>query len=107
MGSQLLRTRPERVPGVAILGGFVAGGPQSHDEFLSQARPPVFWGRGAEDTVITPHAIERTAQWLPAHSTLTERVYPGLGHGVSQQEMRDLRDFVTELLGGDHGELGH
>lgn len=107
MGSQLLRTRPERIPGVAILGGFVAGAPQPHDEFLSQARPPVFWGRGADDQVITPHAIERTAQWLPEHSTLTERVYPGLGHGVSQQEMRDLRDFVTELLGGGHGEVGH
>lgn len=64
MGSQLLRTRPERIAGLAILGGFVVGDTQPSDEVLQQTRPPVFWGRGADDTVITPQAIECTAQWL-------------------------------------------
>ncbi|MGA1828477.1 MAG: esterase, partial [Microbacterium sp.] len=61
---------------------------------------PVFWGRGAEDRVITPAALERTGKWLSAHSTLTQRIYPGLGHGIDATELDDLRAFLAEPVGG-------
>lgn len=96
MASQLLRTRPERVLAPVILGGFVQGAPQPADAALADSRPPVFWGRGAMDGVIAAHAIARTAAWLPLHSTLTERVYPGLGHGVSAAELADVATFLDE-----------
>lgn len=97
MASQLLRTRPERVVAPVILGGFVAGSPQAADADLAERRPAVFWGRGAEDRVITPAAIERTSAFLAQHSTLVERVYPGLGHGISAAEMADVREFLATI----------
>jgi phospholipase/carboxylesterase len=51
------------------------------------------------DGVITQDAVARTAAFLPAHSTLTERVYPGLGHGISAQEVADVREFLAAQLG--------
>jgi phospholipase/carboxylesterase len=94
MASQLVRTRPERVAATVILGGFVLGAEQPSDDTLAASRPPVFWGRGAQDRVIAPHAIERTSSWLPEHSTLTERVYPDLAHGIHATELADVRAFL-------------
>lgn len=98
MATQLLRTRPERVVAPVVLGGFVLGAPQPADAELAATRPPVFWGRGAEDQVIAAHAIARTSDWLPRHSTLTERVYPGLAHAISPEELADVRDFLAAGL---------
>ncbi|RUR00979.1 alpha/beta hydrolase [Labedella endophytica] len=94
MASQLLRTRPDRAAATVILGGFVLAVPQPADESLATARPSVFWGRGAEDRVITEHAIAPTSEWLPGHSSLTERVYPGLAHGIHAKELADVRAFL-------------
>ncbi len=100
MASQLLRTRPERVLGTVILGGFVQGAKQPADELLTAGRPLVFWGRGAADGVIAEEAIQRTTAWLPEHSTLTERIYPGLGHGINRDELTDVAAFVRTALEG-------
>jgi phospholipase/carboxylesterase len=95
MVSQLLRTRPERVVTPVILGGFVLGAPQPGDAALAATRPPLFWGRGAEDRVITEAAIARTSAFLPTHTDLTERVYPGLAHGISAEEIDAVRTFMS------------
>ncbi len=99
MASQLLRTRPERVLATTILGGFVLGGEQAADAALAHQLPAVFWGRGSEDRVIAPVAIERTAEFLPGHSSLTQRIYPGLAHGINMDELDDVRNHVRAQLG--------
>jgi phospholipase/carboxylesterase len=101
MASQLLRTRPGLVLAPVVLGGFVLGADQPGDAALSSSRPPAFWGRGAEDRVITEAAIARTAGFLPGHSTLVERIYPGLAHGINAAEVADIRAFLTEHVGAD------
>lgn len=98
MATQLLSTRPARVAATVVLGGFVQAAAQPADDELARTRPPVFWGRGADDRVIAAHAVERTRTWLPAHTTLTERVYPGLAHGIHAQEVDDVRAFVAGTL---------
>lgn len=95
MASELLRTRPEQVRRPAILSGFVQGEHRSGDGALHSRRPAVFWGRGSDDRVIAPAAIARTSTWLPEHSTLTERIYPGLAHGISTAELQDLSRFLA------------
>ena len=85
-----------------VLAGFVLGAPQPGDDFLADNRPAVFWGRGAEDRVIAAPAVSRTDSWLPLHTSLTKRVYPGLGHGIHAAEMVDVRDFLAQ-----HGGVGH
>ena len=73
-------------------------GEQSGDAQLSTARPAVFSGRGEDDRVIAAPAVARTDAWLPAHTTLTERSYPGLGHGIDARMLRDVRDFLADEL---------
>ncbi|MGC3995567.1 MAG: dienelactone hydrolase family protein [Propionicimonas sp.] len=97
MATQLLRTRPERVAGTVVLGGFVLGAGQPADALLAETRPPVFWGRGELDAVITPDAVARTAAWLSAHTTLQARTYPGLAHGINAAEAADVLTFVAQV----------
>ena len=99
MALQLLRTRPERIAATVVLSGLVARGEQPADAALAglpsaESRPRVFWGRGDADQVIWPAAIERLAEWLPGHADATIRVYPGLAHSVSEQEMNDVKAFL-------------
>lgn len=101
MASQLLRSRPDRVLAPVVLGGFVQAARQPGDHALAHSRPAVFWGRGAEDRVIGQAAIERTGAYFPRHSTLMERVYPGLAHGINADEIADVRDFLTAEVGAD------
>ena len=101
MASQLLRTRPDRVVAPVVLGGFVLGGPQPADDRLRIEKPALLWGRGDADRVITPQAIARTADFLPEHTTLVERVYAGLAHGVSGEEIDDVRAFLATEVGED------
>jgi len=106
MASQLLRTRPERVAATVVLGGFVLGAAQPGDATLADTRPPVFWGRGADDRVIALPAIERTSEFLPQHSALVERVYPGLAHGINAAEVDDVIDFLAATVGA-HAVSAH
>jgi phospholipase/carboxylesterase len=99
MATELLRTRPERVAATVVLGGFIQGTERSGDATMAETRPPVFWGRGSEDRMITAAAVARTESWLPGHSTLTRKVYAGLGHGISSQEAGDVATFVKVSLG--------
>lgn len=101
MATQLLRTRPERVLAPVVLGGFVLSAPQPADARLRGGRPSLFWGRGDADRVITPQAVARTAEFLPQHTTLVKRVYPGLAHAVSGEEIDDVRAFLTTEVGAD------
>ncbi len=97
MALQLLRHAPTRFAYAVVLAGFAIdeGGV---DADLAAASPPVFWGRGTSDQVIPAELVAHTQHWLPAHSTLTERTYEDLGHGVSATELGDVSDFIRRQL---------
>ena len=97
MALQLLRHAPTRFAYAVVLAGFAIdeGGV---DADLAAASPPVFWGRGTSDQVIPAELVAHTQRWLPAHSTLTERIYEDLGHGVSATELGDVSDFIRRQL---------
>jgi phospholipase/carboxylesterase len=96
MASQLLRVRPERV--LAPVTGTVLGTPQPGDE-TARSRPTLFWGRGSDDRVIAPAAITRSSEYLPQHTSLIERVYPGLAHGINTPMLDDVREFLAIEVG--------
>jgi phospholipase/carboxylesterase len=91
---QALRTRPEQFKSVVALSGFVSAGRSDGDRELATLKPPVFWGRGTLDRIIPPAAIERTADWLPAHSAATIRIYENLAHSLSTDELSDITEFL-------------
>src|SRR5690606_30795076 len=89
---------PERFSFVINLSGYAAPGPLAGDEVLAERKPPVFWGRGTHDEVIPAHLVDHTIEWLPRHSELSGRVYPGLAHSVSQEELADIGVFLQKRL---------
>lgn len=93
---QALRLEPARFDAVVALSGYASPGDLPEDEALRAARPRVFWGRGTNDDVIPAPLVAHTAQWLPDHSELTGRVYPGLTHSISEDELADVRIFLEK-----------
>ncbi|MBU1588836.1 MAG: esterase, partial [Actinobacteria bacterium] len=73
------------------------------DDAMADRRPPVFSGRGTADEVIPAWRFADTADWLPGHSRLTERIYEGLGHSVSDAELQDVVAFLNVNLGETPG----
>ncbi|WP_423921890.1 alpha/beta hydrolase [Frigoribacterium sp. 2-23] len=100
---QLLRHAPEAFAYTIVLAGFVvplAGDDAeaaARDEVLAGLRPPVFYGRGDVDQVIPAAATERTAQWLDEHADAEQTIYPGLAHGVSNEELDDVNAFISRV----------
>ncbi|WP_460802052.1 alpha/beta hydrolase [Microbacterium sp. GXF6406] len=93
---QALRLAPERFGAVVALSGYASPGELPHDAALQELRPSVFWGRGTHDDVIPAPLVDHTAQWLPDHSDLVGRVYPGLTHSISEDELLDVRVFLEK-----------
>jgi phospholipase/carboxylesterase len=95
---QMMRRRPGVFAYGVQLGGFVVNDTQPGDGALREERPPVFWGRGAHDWVIPDAAVRRTATFSAQHLSITERVYPDLGHDVAGREVTDFAAFVTAQI---------
>ena len=56
-------------------------------------------GAGGKVYGVIPDAlVAHTAEWLPAHSELSGRVYTGLTHSISEEELRDVHVFLTKWL---------
>jgi predicted esterase len=67
------------------------------DAALAEAHLPVFWGRDPHDPVITDELVAYTRRWLPEHSHLDARLYSNVGHGISMEEVDDVREFLTAV----------
>lgn len=91
---QLLRLDPQRFAATVSLSGFIASGDHDGDARLAEVRPAVFWGRGTDDPVIPKQAVDRTAAWIPDHTTATIRTYEGIGHSISTPELAEFSGFL-------------
>ena len=100
MALQLMRRRPDEFTYGVQLGGFVVDDSQPGDRRLAATRPPVYWGRGAHDSVIPRSAVLRTVEFGATYLSVDEQVYADLGHDVAGQEVRDLSAFVADMV--DH-----
>ncbi|MGO2049358.1 MAG: alpha/beta hydrolase [Microbacterium sp.] len=95
---QAMRLDAARFGAIVALSGYATPGDLPADESLRELRPRVFWGRGTNDDVIPQPLVDHTAQWLPERADLTGRVYPGLTHSVSEDELQDVRVFLDTWL---------
>lgn len=100
LATQLLRHAPERFSSFVNLAGFVIenGASPEADARLAALDKPMLWARDPADPVIPAAAVARTAAWLPLHSALTMREYPGIGHSVSRGELDDVAAFLRATL---------
>ena len=95
MTLQLLRRDPSRFAAAVCLSGFIASAEHEGDAALAEVKPPGFFGRGTQDPVIPKAAFDRTDSWLPEHATATTRIYEGLAHSISTEELTDFSRFLS------------
>jgi phospholipase/carboxylesterase len=97
MATTLLRQRPADFAAVVGLSGFVvnAGGDPSFRDDELDGSVPLFWGRDQQDPVITQDKIEYTMGWVRKHVKLTKVLYAGMWHGINQQEIGHVSEFLT------------
>ncbi|WP_307033066.1 alpha/beta hydrolase [Arthrobacter sp. B3I4] len=98
MASTLLRLHPEAFRAVVGLSGFVLDNELLAMSESFDARPPFFWGRDKNDAVINDAATAHTEEWLHAHTQLTARSYPGIGHSISKAELVDVSAFLRHYV---------
>lgn len=100
MATTLLRQRPEDFAAVVGLSGFVvdAGSDPSFRDADLNGTVPLFWGRDQQDPVITPDKIEYTMGWVRKHVKLTKVLYAGMWHGINQQEIGHVSEFLTHVV---------
>ena len=97
MATTLLRHRPADFAAVVGLSGFVvdAGGDPGFRDGELDGTVPLFWGRDQQDPVITPDKIDYTMGWVRKHVKLTKVLYTGMWHGINQQEIGHVSEFLT------------
>lgn len=95
MSLELMRAAPGRFDYAVQLSGFAVPTEKPGDAKLAQLKPPVFWGRGTADEVIPDSLVNHTIDWLPDHSSLTERIYEGVAHSVTTEEIADVHEFIA------------
>ena len=97
MAVTALRLRPAAFTSGIGLSGFMV-----ESELLAMSEPlprrvPFFWGRDRADWVIHPDAITAAGRWLELNTLLTARTYPGMGHRIEADEMRDIAVFLRRF----------
>ncbi len=95
---QCMRIAPNQFRYGVVLSGFAVPTAVAGDEALATLRPPVFSGRGDADPLIPLPLVTMTDSWLSKHTEVTRRIYPGLGHNVSAEEINDLAAFLGAQL---------
>ncbi|AKV55812.1 phospholipase/carboxylesterase [Bifidobacterium actinocoloniiforme DSM 22766] len=101
LAAHLLRINPERYRAAISLSGFLAPGlvPDSApaDNRLADMEKPVFHGYGTADQVVAPYEARAFDAWLDEHTWLRSRSYDGLDHAVSQAELSDIRQWLSDI----------
>jgi predicted esterase len=91
--------RPDRYGGVVVYSGGLIG--PSGTTWGAQgnfAGTPVFLGCSDVDTHIPKRRVDETAAvFTRVGATVTERIYPGLGHTVNEDELAFTRDLMAAV----------
>lgn len=98
VGLQALRRHPEVAEALVMLASARHPEVDPNDAEFAARGLPVFSGRGTADEVIPASRFADTADWLPDHTRLTERIYEGLGHSLNDAMLGDVVTFLRAQL---------
>lgn len=98
LGLQALRRHPEVADALIMLASARHAEPDPNDDEFASYGIPVFSGRGTADDVIPAWRFADTADWLPDHTRLTERIYEGLGHSLNEPMLEDVVTFLRTQI---------
>ncbi|KAF9438473.1 hypothetical protein BGZ76_007592 [Entomortierella beljakovae] len=100
MGLMTGLTSEYKFAGIVSLSGYMP----LHKKFMTMAtdanrKTPIFWGHGDSDQVVRYEIGQRSVEFLKSNKyNVNFNTYRNLGHGSSQQEIRDLLVFLSERI---------
>ncbi len=98
LASEYLARNPRRYGGLAALSGGLIG-EQLDDEYPGDLEgTPVFLGCSDTDPHIPEERVHETAAVLESmDANVTKRLYEGIGHGITEDELAVVSDMVAAL----------
>lgn len=83
---------------IGLSGGLIGPEGTPHDYAGQLAGTPVFLGCSDADPHIPLARVHETARVLEAlGGTVTERIYPGMGHGINEDEVKQVRGLLARF----------
>lgn len=104
LASEYVARNPTRYGGLAALSGGLIGPEVSFEEYDGEHEgdlrgTPVFLGCSDTDPHIPEERVHETADILEAlGADVEKRLYPGMGHGVNEDELEYVSEMVAALL---------
>ncbi len=108
LASEYAARNARRYGGLVLLSGGLIGPPGTPREYAgSFAGTPVLLGCSDIDPHIPVERVHETARVLSAMGAeVDERIYPGLGHTVIDDEIEAARAIVHGIMGGGRDDRG-
>lgn len=99
LASEFAARNPTRYGGLAALSGGLIGESITPSEYEGDLdHTPVFLGCSDTDPHIPESRVHETARIFEhLNATVTTRIYPGMGHGVNQDELDHVTQMITTL----------
>ena len=91
---EMLRVNPKRYAAAVSFSGFLAHGELPGDDELARLKPPMFYGHGSADDIFPKSELDAMSAFYASHTTLTEKIYPGMTHSINMPELRDVAAFL-------------
>lgn len=100
LASEFAARNPRRYGGVVALSGGLIGEELDEEYPGDMADTPVFLGCSDSDPHIPEERVHATRDvFLSLGADVEERIYPGMGHGVNQDELDYVAEMVRMLVG--------
>ena len=94
LAGEMLRVNPKRYAAAVSFSGFLAHGELPGDDELARLKPPMFYGHGSADDIFPKSELDAMSAFYASHTTLTEKIYPGMTHSINMPELRDVAVFL-------------
>jgi phospholipase/carboxylesterase len=96
LSSEFVARKPRKYGGLAVLSGGLIGDEIDESDYTGDLqKTPVFLGCSDVDPHIPKPRVDVSARvFEKLGADVTKRIYPGMGHGVNEDEL----NFVSEML---------
>jgi phospholipase/carboxylesterase len=109
LASEYVARYPARYGGLAALSGGLIGETIDQAKYTGDLeRTPVFLGCSDQDPHIPEQRVHETAAVLEQlNGDVTERLYPGMGHGINEDELDTVAQMVAALVPAGEDDADH
>ncbi len=99
MSYQIGLRNPNIIKGIGVLSGTIFNDLKDLKENEKPSKLKIFIGHGDLDNRIPYSQAKSSKTWLDAHNYSAEfHTYEGMSHSISEEEIKDLVDFVQKNL---------